>query len=429
MPHRDGPAEPGPRQLFASGQYRWLYAATLHWNLARWIEMLVIPWIAYELTGSAWLVALIGFFRNAPLLVFGLAGGVVADRQDRRSILLTTQAVNVAVSVAVTALLVTHLLAYWQLIVASVSLGTTLVFDFAARRSLLADMVERHLVLPAFALDGLNQNVTRVIGPLIGGALTVRAGVGGAYGLLALVYVGALLTLLPLGPAAQRVRAATGTWRSNVRAGMGAVAAVPAVVGVLAITVAMNMLAFPYQQVLPVFAVQVLGLGADGLGALSAGSGVGSLVGAIVLAWFGRQARIQGWLFIAGSSITAAGLCLLAGSSSFALCLALLVLSGVGQSAFSSLQSTIVVNGVAMEVRGRAMGILALAIGSSPFGALIIGGLADALGPALAIGLCAFVCLLLVVATSAAIPGLRATARPAAAAAPQAARPGVAART
>lgn len=426
---RAAPPEPGLRQLFASGQYRWLYAATLHWNLARWIEMLLIPWIAYELTGSAWLVALIGFFRNAPLLVFGLAGGVVADRRDRRAILLATQGVNVAVSASVALLLVTHLLAYWQLIAASLTLGTTWVFDFAARRALLADMVDRRLVLSAFALDGLNQNATKVVGPLIGGALVVRAGVSGSYMLLALVYVGALLALLPLEPYARHVRSAAGTWSSNVRAGVGAVWAVPSVVGVLAITIAMNMLAFPYQQVLPVFAVQVLGLGADGFGALSAGGGLGSLLGAVLLTWLGRQAKVQGWLFVAGSSVTAAGLTLMAMSGSFALSLALLVVSGLGQSAFSSFQSTIIVNGVSAEMRGRAMGILALAIGSSPVGALIIGALASAYGPSLAIGVSAAVCFVLIVATTVAVPALRAPTHPPAPAAPRSARGGVAART
>ena len=138
----------------------------------------------------------------------------------------------------------------------------------------------------------------------------------------------------------------------------------------------------------------------------SAGGGVGSLIGAVLLTWLGRQAKLQGWLFVAGSSVTAVGLTLMAASSSFALCVALLVISGLGQAAFASLQSTIVVNGVSTEMRGRAMGILALAIGSSPIGALIVGALAGAHGPAFAIGACAAVCLVLVLATAVAIPAL-----------------------
>jgi len=399
--------EARPRQPFRNPNFCWLYAATFSWNLARWIEMLAVGWVAFELTGSAWDVALTGFFRNVPLLALGLAGGLVADRWDRRTILIVAQVTNLLVTCAIALLLWTHHLAFWHLAVANMLLGVTWVFDWPARRSLLPDLVHKRLVLRAFALDNLNMNMTKVLGPLLGGGLIALVGVFGCYVALGAVYSAALVALFPLVMPPRTSLARGTSVLSNLGAGIRAARASQAVIGVLAITVTMNMLAFPYMQVLPVFAVDVLRVGPTGLGALGAANGLGSFIGAVVMIWYGHQARIQGWLFIIGSGLMCFALALFAMSHWFVPCLLLLMLGGLGQASFGSLQSTIIVNNVDPEVRGRAMGILALAIGSSPIGALLVGALSDARGPAAGIGICAALGLGTVVACAVAIPGLR----------------------
>src|SRR5579859_5509147 len=120
MIHHPSPMTPLPhyavtpslRHPFSNPQFRWLFAATFQWNLARWMEMLVVGWLAFQLTGSAWDVALIGFFRNVPLLVLGLAAGLAADRWDRRNILMSAQAINLAVTISLGMLLASHHLLY-----------------------------------------------------------------------------------------------------------------------------------------------------------------------------------------------------------------------------------------------------------------------------------------------------------------------------
>jgi MFS family permease len=401
-------ASPNP---FRNPSYRWLYVATLHWNFARWMEMLVVGWLAFALTGSAWDVALIGFFRNAPSLLFGLTGGLMADRLERKHILLTTQVLNVATTALVGILVVTHALQFWQLAAANVVLGSTWVFDWPARRALLPDMVDRRSVMRAFAFDNLNMNLSRIVGPLLGGVLVASVGIAGCYFALFLLYVCATATLLPIHAPSHRFQLATSNVFSHLGAGLRAVSASQAIMGVLLITVAMNFFAFPYQQILPVFTVQVLHAGASELGALGAVGGAGSLLGATLMIWYGQQPQVQGWLFIVGSACMSVALVLFATSNSFGLCLLFLTLSGFGQAAFGSLQSTIIVTHVAPELRGRAMGVLALAIGSSPFGALLIGAVANAAGPSVGIGACAAACLICVVLTAVFVPGLRDTQR------------------
>jgi hypothetical protein len=179
-----------------------------------------------------------------------------------------------------------------------------------------------------------------------------------------------------------------------------------AVVGVLLITVCMNMLAFPYQTLLPVFARDVLFVDAVGLGMLGAAGGAGSLLGALVLAGRGRLPR-PGLLFAGGSVVMCVCLIGFAATSDFGLAMALLGLSGVGQSAFSALQSTIILGATSEQLRGRAMGALTVAIGSAPLGLLEIGALTVAFGAPLAVAANAGLCALVTVLIAARYPRFR----------------------
>jgi MFS family permease len=180
------------------------------------------------------------------------------------------------------------------------------------------------------------------------------------------------------------------------------------IVGVLLISACMNILVFPYQQLLPVFARDVLLVDAVGLGALSAATGVGSFVGALAIA-FARNVPRSGLMFWAGSCLTSTCLVGFALSGNFMLALALLGLSGLGQAAFASLQSTIVLGRASDQLRGRAMGALTLAIGSSPLGTLEIGAVTVWLGAPLAVALNAGACAALVGLVANRLPKFRAS--------------------
>jgi MFS family permease len=381
----------------AGAQFRWLWLSTFAWNFARWMEMTVVGWVALELTGSAWLVALVGVCRSAFLPIAGPLTGAMSDRFDRVRLIKVSQWGNVLVIGAVAAALVTGHGAYWQLILAALWLGASWGVDWPSRRALSADLVGPGMVLPAVLLDNVTQNVSRIAGPLLGGYLLATVGGPGAFVALALCFLLASTVLVPLRPVPQtRVATGASVWR-DLAAGLAYVRRDPAMWGVLAITVAMNTMLFPYQQLLSIFAEQVLFVGPIGLGYLGAANGVGAFLGLLVLPLL-RGRRWQGRAFVGGSCLGCLALLLFATSTWFPLALAFLLITGLGTSAFATMQSTIMLSRAEPAMRGRAMGLVALAIGSAPLGALEIGALVEWLGAPAAVALNTGLCGLLVAA-------------------------------
>src|SRR6266545_392925 len=359
-----------PILTFRSRSYRYLWAASVLWNQARWMDQVVLGWVVLEMTNSAWHVAVIGAVRWLPLMLFGLMGGAIADRFDRRWLLITAQGLGLGVCLATAILLATDR------------------FDYA------------------FALEAVSMNITRIIGPLVAGALIAYVSPAAAFWLMTLLYVAeiVLLRLMPLAQHTQHV--ASGPMLRYLSDGLKSLAANQVVVGVLLISACMNILVFPYQQLLPVFARDVLGVDAIGLGVLGAASGIGSLAGAAAIASSGRVPR-SGLFFWVGSCLMSLAVAGFALSGSFPLALALIALSGLAQSAFASLQSTIVLSSASDHLRGRAMGALTLAIGSAPLGTLEIGAATLLVGAPIAVALNASACAALVGAIALRLPRFR----------------------
>jgi hypothetical protein len=238
--------------------------------------------------------------------------------------------------------------------------------------------------MPAIVLDTMSMNVTKALGPLVGGALIASLGTTTCYLLLVALYAAAILPLLPLRlPPIQATRPTVSALRF-LGEGLDFCRRHPAVRGVLLVTVIMNCFAFPYVQLLPVFARDVLLVGPIGLGLLAAADGLGSLVGTVLLTGAGRIGR-PGVLFVLGSAGMAVCLLLFAVSPIYALALGLLVVGGFAHSGFSTFQSTIILGAAGDALRGRAMGVLTLAIGSAPIGMLIMGVVAGTFGAPLAV--------------------------------------------
>lgn len=385
--------------------YRLLWFSSLLWHLARWMDILVAGWLALELTNSVWHVALIGFYRSAMLPLFGPFAGAIADRVDRRKVIIAAEVANVGATVAVAVLLIGGNLQYWHLAAANLVLGLAWSVEFPSRRAMIPDLVGPDLLLPAIVLDTMSMNVNKVVGPLIGGGLLATLSIPGCYVLLAVIYAVGLVPLLPLRlPPIHCQSRTTSTFRF-IGEGLRFCHKHQSVRGVLLVTVAMNCFIFPYIQLLPVFARDVLQVGPVGLGLLAAGDGIGSLIGATILVTSGRLQR-HGWAFVLGSVGMCCALLVFAISPLYAVSLAALILGGVGHSGFSTFQSTIILDAVGDSLRGRAMGVLTLAIGSAPLGTILIGAVAAALTAPWAVALSSATGGLLIVGTAALMPGL-----------------------
>ncbi len=390
--------------------FRLLWLSLLAWHCARWMDLLATGWLALELTGSAWHVALIGFYRNIPVPIFGVLAGAIADRIDRRLLVFLTGGINVAASLAVFTLYITGQLEYWQLAAANLLLGLSWALDWPSRRAMLPDLVSREQLMPAIVLDGMSMNLNRVLGPVLAGAIVAALSIPGCYLVVAIVHAIGLVPIMRIElPAVRKAHTAAGL--RFIMEGLRFCRQYQAVWGVLVITIIMNCFIFPYIQLLPVFARDVLNVGPVGLGLLMASDGIGSIVSAVALVSSNR-ARRYGLMFVAGSALMCASILAFALSPLYAVSVALLVLGGIWHTGFSTFQSTIILQTVGDAMRGRAMGVLTLAIGSSPLGMLIMGGIAEGMSAPWAVGLSSMAALVTVLGTAAIAPGLLAQRAP-----------------
>jgi MFS family permease len=335
-------------------------------HASRWMETGVLGWLILDLTDSAWYVALVGVARSAPLLAFGLFAGLIADRTNRWLVLLCTQMINAAMIGVLVALLLLNAIQPWQVLLVAFVLGCSTILDMPSRRSLIYDLVGPQQVVSAMSLETISNTVGKFLGPLVGGLMIEMTGFIGVYVLLMAVYLLALSCILQVRIDLPGVPgSAQPIWRSLV-SGLRYSWHNRVVLGVLCITVIMNALAFSYTQILPVVARDYLEVGPGLMGLLASADGMGTLVGAVLLATVGNL-RAHGRIFALGSLLELVCLLGFAFSPWFVLSAILLFGVGLGNAGFSAMQSTIILLSAAPGMRGRAVGVLGLCIGSTPW--------------------------------------------------------------
>ena len=370
-----------------------------------WMEGLVFGWLALEMTNSAFWVAAIDFCRALPVPFAGLFGPVLTERFQRRRIIVSLQGVVALSLVAVAVLHFTDHLAYWHLATAAGVSGTAWGLDWPSRRAFIPDLVGKSRVVDGMLLDNGMMSLARITGPLLGGSVLALLGTGGALVILAAMASGSVILLLGIESEARSPEPPRGFSRSLARVaeGLRYVRGQPVIYGILVVTLIMNVWAFPFQSLLPVFARDVLARGPVGLGLLAAAAGVGSFLGLVCVTRVRREHR-NAWIFVVGSLICCLGLLGFAACDSFALAAAMLTLAGFGQAGFGTMQSTILLVESPDHMRSRVMGTLVCAIGMGPFGRIQAGSLATVWGAPAAVASMAGFAL---VATLVAVASLR----------------------
>ena len=353
-------------------------------NVMRWLETVALGFFVYELTGSPFWVAFVGLVRMLPMFVLGALVGVIADRIDRRLLLMFAMGL-LAVTYAVLAVLaITERIDLWHVLTGAFVAGMVWVTDFPARRSMIAEVVQPHRVGTAMGLEMATSNFSRMLGPLAAGGFLATVGIQGAYIAGLVLFVSAFLMAATLNYSAPvRARSAVQPLTNFVE-GIRYIRSDAVVVMTLAITVAMNMFAFPYNHMVPVIADDKLGAGALGLGLLFSAEGAGATLGSLLIA---ARAKPQHYtrVYLYGSLLFLVAILMFAFAPWYALALGLLFIGGFGMAAFGTLQSIIIITSTPPEVRGRVLGVLAVAIGTGPIGALQVGLVADSLGAPLAV--------------------------------------------
>ena len=186
----------GAFRAFRNANYTRLWGSNALLYTSRWMQMIMLAWLTLELTNAPWLVALVGFFAMIPTLVLGLAGGVMADRLNRRRLLIITQWLNLVSSALMTLVLVTGIVEVWHGYANALITGVCWALSFPARRAVVLDMLDTSELTNAIALDSVGLNVSRIVGPALAGVLISAIGVGGGFIVLTGANILGLILLL-----------------------------------------------------------------------------------------------------------------------------------------------------------------------------------------------------------------------------------------
>src|SRR5437762_476352 len=369
--------------------YRLFLVGQVVSTVGTWMQTVALPWLALELTHNGFLVGLVLAAQFLPVLVLSPFAGEIADRYRKRTVLLITQSSFVLPPLALFALTATGQSQYWEIILAALATGAINALDVPCRQAFQVEMVGKQDLMNAIALNSSVFNASAVIGPSIAGLLIAAVGVPVCFFLNSISYVAAIAALLLMRDLPAEVPQREGQ-SLLVRLAQGlAYARSEPVVGMLLIAVAVfSLFAMNRTTLMPLFADQVLHVGAHGFGFLLASMGLGSLAGALTLAFFPNLAadpRRQLWM----AAIWVGALLEFSASRVFAVSLVTLFVAGYCQLSFVAAANSRIQTITPDHLRGRVMALYAEAlIGVGPIGATQAGALASWLGApwALAIG-------------------------------------------
>ena len=365
-----------------SRDFRLLFSAMLASNMAMGMQMLARGWLAFELTGSFAIMGVISFSFAIPMFLFSLIGGATADRVEKRTLMVITQVGTLITALATAVMITTGVISVPLLFAVGVVQGTVMAFRMPVQMSMLAEVVPEEDLMSAMAINNAAMSGTRLLAPLTAGLLLATLGVDMVYYAQVVMYAITLVFILQLPRTTGHLVGADerGTVMFEAIGGLRYVWADKQILMLLIMgSIPMMLMMPPMMTMLPGFAVTELGLGGDGLSYLMTLSGIGTLVGSFAVATlteFKRKPLLQMISGLgAGLGLVALGL----GTKAFGLpgALAALLMVGLFQGPFMTLNMTMVMSKAKPEYLGRVMSVFMLLFGLMPFMSYPMGVLAD----------------------------------------------------
>jgi MFS family permease len=338
-------------------------------------------WLVYRLTGSAFLLGVVGFWGQIPTLILSPFAGVAVDRWDRHKILVWTQALSALQSAALAALALTHTITVTWIVVLQIAQGIINSFDTPARQSFVVQMVDNPLDLPnAIALNSTMVNASRIIGPSLGGLIIAAVGEGMCFAIDAVSYIAVIVSLLMMRVNRAETRGVRGNVLDELKTGFRYVSSFAPVRTSLMLLALVATMGMPYSVLMPIIATNVFHGGAHTLGFLMTASGAGAVIGALYLA--SRDSVVGlGKVMTMAAAVFGAGLVAFGFVRSF--WLAMIVLPFIGGGLMIAMASTMTILQTIVEetLRGRVMSFFAMSfLGTAPIGSLIAGVAAERVG-------------------------------------------------
>jgi MFS family permease len=367
------------RRLAAAFTYRdfrvlWIGACTS--SIGTWMQSVAQNWLVLTLTGSAFYLGLDAFLQQLPIMLFTLIGGVVADRRDRRRTLLASQYIQMAAAFTLALLVYLDRVHVWHILALSFTTGCAQAFGGPAYQSLIPSLVHKRDLPNAIALNSIQFNLARVIGPLLAGAALAVFGMVACFSLNGLSFLVVIIALLSLH--VRHVPPLTrDSMMTELKGGFSYVRSEPAVQALIVLAAATTFLGYPLLTLLPVFTQNIFNQGVGQYSRFMAFSGAGAVCGALLVAWLGRFSRMG----LAALLVQVAYSVLIiafAASRMLWLSYLLLFLCGAAMMIVFSTITSLVQLRAPNQMRGRVMSIYMVAFrGGMPLGSLASGYLAS----------------------------------------------------
>lgn len=405
---------PGIGRALRHRNYRLFFSGQSVSLVGTWITRIATSWLVYRLTSSALLLGLVGFCGQIPTLILAPIAGVIVDRRDRHRILVWTQVLSAAQSLALAGLALSGRITVAWVLALQVIQGIINAFDTPARQAFVVQMVEDRADLPnAIALNSTMVNGSRIIGPSIGGIIIAAVGEGWCFMIDAVSYIAVIISLLAMRvPKRAETGDKSGSVLEELKVGFNYVSRFPPVRTALLLLALVATMGMPYTVLMPVIAANVLHGGAHTLGFLMTASGVGAVAGALYLA--SRNSVLGLWrVMVAATMCFGAGLVAFGFTRWMWLAVCVLPFVGAGMMVEMASTNTVLQTIVEEHLRGRVMAFYTMAfLGTAPIGSLLAGVLADRIGASHTIVVGGLACIAGGVWLATRLPKLREHIRP-----------------
>ena len=360
--------------------FRYFWIGQLISVMGTWMQTAAQSWLVLTITDSPFLLGLLGVAQFTPVLLFSLPAGVFVDRFPKRSIVLLTQTISMILALILAILVFTDSVQYWHIFLLALGLGMVKTLDIPARQSFMIELVGRDVVLNAVALNSTVMNLGRVVGPAVAGVVMALVGAGWCFLVNGVTFLAVIFGLLKIDVEPVIKKRPKGTVIPDIKEGLVYLFSKPILTTTTLILAIVSTFGMNYSVLIPVFARNQLGLDAQGYGLLMSALGVGSMLGALIVASSSSRGPNRVRLFVV-PFITSSLFMIMAFNRSYAFSALVIGLMGFANIFFTTTANSLMQINSDNEFRGRVMSVYSLVFaGSTPIGNMFVGSIADKAG-------------------------------------------------
>jgi MFS family permease len=377
---------------FSSHNYRLNYAGQAVSLIGTWMQQVAQAWLVLTLSHSGTVLGLVVAAQMLPVLLFGAYGGLIADRFDKRRLLLVTQTLLGLISLTTGLITAFHVAHLWMIVVLATAIGIVNSTANPARQSFVSELVDRKYLRSAVSLNSVLVNTARAIGPAVAGILIAGVGIQLCFFCDAASYLFVLLALLLMRVSTLNTPVPASKGKGQIREGLRYVRHASSIFTPLLMMAVVGTFAYEFQVLLPLVATHTFHGGAGSLGALTSAQGIGAIGGALYVA---RRGRTGVGAVTRGTMMFGVAMLLATFAPTFPIELVALFLVGASSVQFLSIGNSTIQLAADPNYRGRVMALWSMAfLGSTPIGGPIIGWVSQHLSPRVGMGIGAASCLL-----------------------------------